>query len=151
MSPKADRIFPSSTFSWKLKVTRSPPVKSTPNTRSPFMKTATAPAPSRIREKVNANFLIPRKLILQFSNSFIIWRDFFPPTSANHSAPVRLIISAANMLEKIPRHNTVAKPCTGPDPCQKRIAAAITVVTLASKIELNALWKPEPTASSAVR
>ena len=74
------------------------------------MKTATAPAPSRIREKVNANFLIPRKLILQFSNSFIIWRDFFPPTSANHSAPVRLIISAANMLEKIPRHNTVAKP-----------------------------------------
>ncbi len=76
--------------------------------------------------------------MLEFSNSRIIRNELFPPNSANHSAPVRLIIKAANMLEKIPRQRTVAKPCTGPDPCQKRIAAAITVVTFASKIELNA-------------
>ena len=51
----------------------------------------------------------------------------------------------------MPRQSTVAKPCTGPDPCQKRIAAAITVVTLASRIELKACWKPDATVSIPLR
>ena len=80
-----------------------------------------------------------------------MWKRAFPPCSANHSAPVRLTTNAANKLENIPKQRTVAKPWTGPDPCQNRMAAAITVVTFASKIELKARWNPELTASKPVR
>ena len=48
-------------------------------------------------------------------------------------------MSAVNSEARMPRVSEMAKPFTGPLAFQNRIAAVISVVTLASKMELNAL------------
>ncbi len=56
------------------------------------------------------------------------------------SKKTRVTNSAVNILDAIPSISTMAKPFTSSDARQRRIAAVMNVVRLASKIVLNALW-----------
>ena len=58
--------------------------------------------------------------------------------STNQLKRFRPTISAVNSEARMPSVREIAKPLTGPLAFQKRIAAVIRVVTLASKIELKA-------------
>jgi hypothetical protein len=51
-------------------------------------------------------------------------------------------VIAVNILTRIPMLRVTAKPRMGPVPKKYSTAAAIKVVTLESRIALNALWKP---------
>ena len=58
--------------------------------------------------------------------------------STNQLKRFRPTISAVKSEARMPSVSEIAKPLTGPLAFQNRIAAVIRVVTLASKIELNA-------------
>src|SRR5437667_11776258 len=63
---------------------------------------------------------------------------FHSPRVESQPRQFRPTMSAVNNEAKMPRLSEMAKPFTGPLAFQKRIAAVISVVTLASKTELNA-------------
>ena len=63
---------------------------------------------------------------------------FTRPVSTSQPRQVLPTINAVNKEAKMPSVSEMAKPFTGPLAFQNRIAAVISVVTLASKIELNA-------------
>jgi len=65
---------------------------------------------------------------------------FSRPVSTSQPRQVRPTMSAVNNEAKIPHVSEIAKPLTGPVAIIYKIAAVISVVTLASKIELNAFW-----------
>ena len=60
------------------------------------------------------------------------------PVSTSQPSAFRPTMSAVKSDAKIPNVSETAKPLTGPRACQNRIIAVISVVTFASKIELNA-------------
>ena len=63
---------------------------------------------------------------------------FRRPVSTNQPRKFRPTISAVNNEAKMPRVSAMANPLTGPLAFQNRIAAVMSVVTLASKMELKA-------------
>ena len=61
------------------------------------------------------------------------------PVSTSQLVTLRPTMSTANIEATMPRVSEIAKPLIGPVACQNRMTAVISVVTFASKIELNAL------------
>ncbi len=83
---------------------------------------------------------LPRKLMFFDEIKCNIDIRFTRPVSTNQPRQFRPTMSAVNKEAKMPSVSEIAKPLTGPLAFQNKIAAVINVVTLASKIELNAFW-----------
>ena len=64
---------------------------------------------------------------------------FTRSVSMNQATAFRPTISAVKSEARMPSVSEIAKPLTGPLACQNRMTAVISVVTFASRIELNAL------------
>ena len=63
---------------------------------------------------------------------------FTRPVSTSQPSAFRPTMSAVKSEARMPMVSEMAKPFTGPVAMKNRIAAVINVVTLASKMELNA-------------
>ena len=121
-----------------LSESRSPPLKSTPKLRSPRTTKAVAPAMIKASEHIAARNPLPRKLICLDEIRCSIEMRFTLPVSTNQPKRFRPTISAVKSEARMPSVSEIAKPLTGPLAFQKRIAAVIRVVTLASRMEQNA-------------
>ena len=81
---------------------------------------------------------LPRKLKFLDEIKCNIEMRFNRPVSTNQPKQFRPTMRAVNRDAKMPRVREMAKPFTGPLAFQNKIAAVISVVTFASKMELNA-------------
>ena len=81
---------------------------------------------------------LPRKLIFFEEIRCNIEIRLMRPVSTNHSKALRPTISAVKSDARMPSVRAMANPLTGPLAFQNKITAVISVVTFASKIELNA-------------
>src|SRR6267143_2486576 len=89
-------------------------------------------------EHMQAMNPLPRKLIFCEEIRCSIDMRFTFPVSTHQLSAFRPTMSAVKSEARMPSDSEIANPFTGPLAFQKRIAAVIKVVTLASKIELNA-------------
>ena len=79
------------------------------------------------------------KLILVSLTHCVIFRSLSSPRLSKASKTMRVTTIDVNMLAMMPALRVMAKPLTGPDPCQNRIMAVSSVVMLASKMVEKAL------------
>ena len=63
---------------------------------------------------------------------------FTRPVSTSQPSAFRPTMSAVKSDARMPKVNEIANPLTGPAACQNKMSAVISVVTFASKMELNA-------------
>src|SRR6266705_5810819 len=81
---------------------------------------------------------LPRKLMFFDEIKCNIEMRVSRPVSTNQLRKFRQTISAVKSEAMMPRVSEIAKPFTGPLAIKNKIAAVISVVTLASKMELKA-------------
>src|SRR5437867_2631435 len=93
----------------------------------------------RASEHMHARKPLPRKLMFWDEIKCSIEMRFTRSESTSQPRQFRPTIRAVNSDAKMPSVSEMAKPLTGPLAFQNRMAAVISVVTFASKIELNAL------------
>lgn len=127
-----------------------PVVKSTPNILSPFAAKRAKPAIIAMILPVIAGLRHSRKgyfvsgLMASMNENFV---SIFLAVRKSNTA--RVTIKAVNKLDPIPMLNVMAKPLTAPDPNCSSTTAAISVVTLESRMALNArLYPPSMHAST---
>src|SRR5436305_14396375 len=84
---------------------------------------------------------LPRKLMFFDEIKCNIEIRLSRPVSTSQPRQLRPTMRAVNNDARIPRVSEIAKPFTGPVAFQNKIAAVISVVTFASKIELKLSYR----------